>query len=222
MVFTQNDQEKHAFTLIELLVTITVIGVLALLCLQAGRKVFEKQKEVTCLSQLSNVYATVRLYSLDNNNYFPRSYFTTPSWGNWFGDSPLSQYAGEKRTWEKIVICPTARTTVIVPATTLKGFPYTVNYNIMKATAPSSGPEYGQINAAALPHASQLVLMLDAKPISGQWGIGFNSTSSGWTRASANHQKFANVLWADGHVTSTQLADLTDEHIVPSSPKSSN
>lgn len=222
MVFTRDNQEKHAFTLIEMLVAITVIGVLALLCLQAGRKVFEKHKEVTCLSQLSKIYTALRLYSLDNNNYYPRSYFTTPSWGNWFTDTPLSQYAGEKSSWEKIVICPTGRTAGVVPATTLKGFPYTVNYNILRATAPSGGPEYGQINAATLPYASQLVLMLDAKPISGQWGIGFNSMSSGWGRANANHQKHANVLWADGHVTSTQLADLTDEHIVPGSPKSSN
>lgn len=214
MESSRNYQNKNAFTLIELLVTISIIGILAALSLQAGKRIFEKHREVTCIGQLGRVYSVMRLYALDNNNCFPRSYFSSPSWANWFGDSPLSSYADGKDSWEKIVICPSNRTPAVIPATARKGYPYTVNYNILRATAPAS--EYAQISAPALTNASQTILMLDSKA-SGQWGIGFNSKASGWTRANNSHYDKANVLWADGHVSSTNLIEITDQNIIPTS-----
>jgi prepilin-type processing-associated H-X9-DG protein/prepilin-type N-terminal cleavage/methylation domain-containing protein len=206
-----------AFTLVELIVTIAIVGVLAVLGLQVSKKALEKQRAIKCVGQLGGIYTTLRLYALDNNNCFPRSYFSTPSWANWFANSPLSQYGGGDDLWEKLVICPENRRAQVISATGRKGYPYTVNYNILRATAPTAGGEYPMINLASLATPSQMILMQDSQGTSA-WGIGYNSRSSGWARTSDSHGPTGNVLWADGHVTSMSLQDITDDHLVPKKP----
>lgn len=206
---------RKAFTLIELLTAIVIVATLMVMGLRLTKSLSKKQKQMTCIRQLSQVYITFRLYTAENRNLYPRSFFRVPYWQNWWGESPLSVYAGGKEIWEAMVICPENRTSTLAAPTGAKGYPYTANYNILRATAPADSSEYDQINVAALQNASKIILIIDSKNTNADWGIGFNSTSSGWSRVSAHHNGQANALWADGHVSSTALSQITDDQIIP-------
>lgn len=209
---------ERAFSLMEILTAIVIVAVLMILGIQFTKSLSEKSKQMVCMRQLSQVYITVRLYAAENKNLYPRSFFNVPHWQNWWTECPLAPYAGGREAWETLVVCPKNRTPTPIAPTGIKGYPYTVNYNIFRASAPANVRPYDQINVLTLQNASKTILAIDSKSTNAGWGIGFNSTTSGWTRASAHHRAQANILWADGHVTNTALNEVTDEHIVLSVP----
>lgn len=67
--FNQEREDlSKSFTLIELLVVIAIIAILASMLLPALNKAREAAKTVRCLSNISQIGFTYRMYSEDNND----------------------------------------------------------------------------------------------------------------------------------------------------------
>jgi prepilin-type processing-associated H-X9-DG protein/prepilin-type N-terminal cleavage/methylation domain-containing protein len=209
---------SSGFTLVEILAAMTLVLVLAWLLLPVLKRSLERQKQVVCLSQMRRVHQAVMAYASETGYFPPTSGGVVgESWGWWYQeDSPLAELGGGKQAWSKITICPLNRTAeVITSKSHVKGYPYAANYNVM----PTAG-SYTIRVPASVPNMSDILLMSDSSPGS-DWGWGFDNTdpskptgggSGGWARLSNAHQKKANLLWCDGHVTWQALETLVPKN----------
>ena len=62
---------RKCFTLIELLIVIAIIAILAAMLLPALNKSREKAMQIKCVSNLKQLYTTLRLYADDNRDLLP-------------------------------------------------------------------------------------------------------------------------------------------------------
>ena len=62
----------RAFSLIELLVVLAVIATLAALAFPAASRTIESGRKASCLGNLKQIAAAVRLYSIDHDDHFPQ------------------------------------------------------------------------------------------------------------------------------------------------------
>ena len=65
-------KRRNGFTLVELLVVIGIIAVLISILLPALNKVREQSKDVTCKSNIRQVYLACRMAAAENNDFVPR------------------------------------------------------------------------------------------------------------------------------------------------------
>lgn len=63
--------KRKYFTLIELLIVIAIIAILAAMLLPALNKARDKAKQIKCVSNLKQLYTTLRLYADDNRDLLP-------------------------------------------------------------------------------------------------------------------------------------------------------
>lgn len=209
---------RNGFTVIELLVVVGIIGILSALLLPSLTRMKARAVQARCSGQLRQIYQGMMLYSGDNNQlYMPVNSLapsaTPPSptppgtWYWYLAGSPLADYLGGNVGLEKVVICPSNRTTTNTFLGT-KGYPYVVNYNVMAQT----GTLYPFKHFGDVTRPSMTIWMTDA--ITGTtWGAGFGSVTSGWNRVSASHLDEVNVLWCDGRVSSENKNNLTDTNV---------
>jgi prepilin-type N-terminal cleavage/methylation domain-containing protein len=80
---------KNKFTLIELLVAVAIIGILLSILLPSLDKAREKARRAVCKSNLSQIYKSVLIYSMDNKDRI----FTGTSWGS-YQDSYMINVGG--------------------------------------------------------------------------------------------------------------------------------
>src|SRR5208283_4511284 len=66
---------KTAFTLVELLVVIAVIGIVAALLLPALNAAKTQAKKTTCLDNLKQINAALRMYYDDSNDASPTAFY---------------------------------------------------------------------------------------------------------------------------------------------------
>ena len=62
---------RKYFTLIELLIVIAIIAILAAMLLPALNKARDKAQQIKCVSNLKQLYTTLRLYADDNRDLLP-------------------------------------------------------------------------------------------------------------------------------------------------------
>ncbi len=194
-----------------------VIGVLVILLALAFpmmRSVGERGRQTTCLNQLRELYATMMHYAVDHQQTLPKAYNSIPHWSNWW-DGPLQRYAPSGRdAFYQACVCPANRKPDVVPATGLKGYPYVVNYNLIRPTAANDPHAHPATRLSAISKPSGTILLIDSKN-NQDWYIGFYNMTlpDGWGRVAAPHLNTANILWADGHVSSTPLTSITPQQL---------
>jgi prepilin-type N-terminal cleavage/methylation domain-containing protein/prepilin-type processing-associated H-X9-DG protein len=71
---------RRGFTIIELLITVSIIGVLVLMCLRILPSALESAKMATSLDNLRQIGVAFRLYAADHDYTLPQRVTTTNKW----------------------------------------------------------------------------------------------------------------------------------------------
>ena len=202
---------RRAFTLLELLATIAIIAVLAGLLFPVVRTAIGKSQQSACLSNMRAISGLIIAYTAAHDGAYP------PSNGcDCYSKGPMGR-APNGYCWdEKMVIdgimtkgdlkitrqgCPTN-------AKKLTQGCYGFNYEQL-GNENTAFPQLPRILAPEQP--SQTVMLMDNFP---------GGNGKGWSllpywqgkdqkaKQPLGHLGSVNVLWADGHATSTTMKDL--------------
>lgn len=206
----QNALWEKAFTLVEMLAAIAITTVLIALLFSALSKALIRSKSSQCVSNLKQIYMASMAWSSDNNGrivpvFYPADPNNATSLQNWTG--LLSPYLGGKKSGDfttaselPVCACP------LCP----KKFGYGYNYRYL------SWPQgekniYKWVQLAGVARLSQTVLIVDSKDANDSkdfksWRAYVRPPeTASWLSdyiPAFDHEKKANVLWLDGHVTS--------------------
>lgn len=201
---------SRGFTLIELMVVIGISAILGAVLFSVGTNVMAQSAASKCMSNLRQVGVAFNLYAAENNNCFPAANpkdIPGTRWGgDWFNPrtngieySPAA-YGGGLDAWKKITICPKN-------ASKEGTFPYCVNYNVLIPSGRTVAT-----SMLTLPKPSQIVVLADSPAEKGAWGGGVWDATGSAARLANRHGEKANMLWADGHVSSLNRKDLLMEN----------
>lgn len=192
---------KTAFTLIELLVVISIIAILASLLLPSLQKAKESGRRSGCASNLKQIGVGLLMYSGDNNDWIS-SVNSTPTWNGWYRDI-CPTYVNTTKTFE----CPTSlsegsiRKVPAIFSTTvdIEGrFGYGYNYQL-------GGVQWGFQKIIKIKRPAKIIFICDSfgDETSSPQGKAAYATCIGTElrRPSSRHERGANLLFFDGHVT---------------------
>ncbi len=222
---------RRAFTLVELLVVVGIIAVLMGVLMPALGKARESARRAICASNIRQLYVASMAYATDNRGFLPPAhyYFVTRNLHRWhgtraslsqpfdFAGSPLLKYM----QLQSVKQCPSFEPTPGGFEASAGGYGYNDRYlgsSIDEAAGPMSivKKEINYINVPAkfsmLTSPGQTIMFTDAAMAApGLIEYSFVEaplTSGGWPASPSihfRHAGFANIAWADGHVTAQQM-----------------
>lgn len=213
-------RQKQIFTLIELLVVIAIIAILASMLLPALNKARDTAKTIACANTLSQMGKATILYQDDYNGWRIPLKVTTPSllWC-----SLIRPYLGIKKEntvyFPANMLCPSA---TLAFTKTHINFPncgyLPSSYGMSREGLPNATFNYRGIKNTKIRHPSSKVNMADATDWMISYGkadylnyygvIGEALPSVENNITAYRHNKSANILFYDGHVTKILYRDL--------------
>ena len=198
-MFPLSHPDRRGLSLIEVLVVIAILAVLTSMVVPVIGMVRTATKRFACSHNLGQIGAVLMIYANDHDELVPASRLwgaTDPARSSaWFHRLPPYLDQAKVPKGNTIFQCP--------------GFHYTgprafasevpKSYK-MNAAIDSDGNRYRPFALGGVSDASQLVLFVDGNTGTGmgQWGHAPPSAVD-----DSRHRGFVNVLYADGHTTST-------------------
>lgn len=196
------------FTLLELLLVLGILAILASILAPVFTRVREARLMAVCQNNLRQIGQATRLYSLDNDGFFPSS-GSEADGGDLTGN--LGAYV-RRMSAPEIWVCP-----IHSGRPSESGYTSSYGYNCQYLLAPGSdyphtgytGFDSAGVSQSFLAHPSNTVLFLDHTQPQGNeelWSYvarpGERPILDGFGRPDFRHNGKANALFCDGHVRS--------------------
>jgi prepilin-type N-terminal cleavage/methylation domain-containing protein/prepilin-type processing-associated H-X9-DG protein len=213
---------RRAFTLIELLVVIAIIATMSSLVMPALGTALSQARATSCSSRLAQIGYALQMYCIDHGEYLPgqgdsdnRYYFGRYNGSSAFvdfSDGYLSDYVGnDAEVWQ----CPGFRDFMPRASGPTAAYAYNYEYltkyedNGLSWFDPNYRWTYPGLPLAIIRKSTSLALFGDSArnwmgPLEENWYWTPPSQSIPYGVAYTHfrHRLRANILWADGHVSS--------------------
>jgi prepilin-type N-terminal cleavage/methylation domain-containing protein/prepilin-type processing-associated H-X9-DG protein len=207
---------KPAFTLIELLVVITIIAILTSMLLPALSGARNAARKAQCSGNLKQISMLLVLYQDDYDGYYPAPWGTA-NYTNWlqqiskiylYSDSLAATNAAFSGDKNLISRCPNRTMTYAqYLAADTHSWSSWVMYGINYVYFGAGADHRGSIKLPHLPSPSETIFAADSTPEKGYGHL----ISYGWSTVYPypRHDGGPNLLWADGHVSSKRVQEIT-------------
>lgn len=220
---------KHrAFTLIELLVVIAIIAVLAAILFPVFSQAREKARQASCMSNLKQIGLSLMLYTHDNDETYPITFYMTSGSG---GNPCIMTSFQTMEPYQKnaqIVLCPSDTNQLdYAKGTALMGFPplcpsspdvklmsYQPNMRLIDVGDPNIlvNPQSG-VTGRPVRHMAEVEYPAETAAFADSTLALQGGTADYITYqlpVQARHSTFVSADWADGHVKSVKTRPDTN------------